>query len=238
MVSHKEVSFEALVCDKSIAVVGNSDSLFSQEFGSEIDSHDLVIRFNKPANFYCDFNVNKTHGLKTDVWAFWSIGAFIQRTLNKLDESNLHIEFYQNEMIYKIQASNNGHKKEFTNYCDFTFSKDNFNRLNKKLIASSVYLSLDEKRYQSYIIRNTRNVLKKLEPSVGITVLEWLTCCHPTKVNVYGMDFKKTPTFSEISKYGEDMKGRVDMRCMHNFALEEIYAKRRIFSRDNYTLRG
>jgi hypothetical protein len=238
MVSYKEINFEAIVHDKSIAVVGNSNSLFSQEFGSEIDSHDFVIRFNKPATFYCDFDVSVTHGLKTDVWAFWSIGAFIQRTLNKLDESNLHKEFYENNTIYKIQACDNGHKKELTEYCDFTFSKEKFNRLNKKLISSSVYLSLDEKRHQSYLVRNTRNVLKKLEPSVGISVLEWLTYCRPKKVNVYGMDFKKTPTFSEISRYDEDMKGRVDMRCMHNFALEEVYAKKRIFTRDNYTLRG
>jgi hypothetical protein len=68
-------------------------------------------------------------------------------------------------------------------------------------------------------------------------MLEWLTHCEPIEVNVYGMDFKKTPTFSEVEKYEVDMKGRVDTRCMHNFALEEAYAKKFIFTRDNYNLK-
>ena len=81
-------------------------------------------------------------------------------------------------------------------------------------------------------------MLKKLEPSIGITILEWLTQSNPIFVNVYGMDFKKTPTFSELNNYEKDMKGRVDMRCMHNFGLEEIYAMKNIFNKDNYTLKG
>ena len=33
--------------DKSIAIVGNSSSILKKNFGEEIDSHDVVIRFNK-----------------------------------------------------------------------------------------------------------------------------------------------------------------------------------------------
>ena len=35
------------IAGKSIAVVGNAQSLFDAEFGTEIDAHDIVIRLNK-----------------------------------------------------------------------------------------------------------------------------------------------------------------------------------------------
>jgi hypothetical protein len=33
--------------DRSIALVGNAESIFEQAFGEEIDSHDIVVRFNR-----------------------------------------------------------------------------------------------------------------------------------------------------------------------------------------------
>jgi hypothetical protein len=237
MVSHKKVSFESLVEGKSVAVVGNTNTLFDRTFGEEIDAHDVVIRFNKPANLYCDFDVSKTHGNKIDVWAFWSIGAFIKRTLPHMKGAKLEKEFNENDSIYKIQAAGNGHIRELTMQCDFTFDRSKFQRLNKKLINSSIFQRIEERKYQSYLIRNNNKSIKKIEPSIGITILEWLMHSKPCVVNVYGIDFKKTPTFSELEKYEVDMKGRVDTRCLHNFALEEVYAKKYIFVRDNFNLR-
>jgi hypothetical protein len=237
MVLHKEISFDLLVEGKTIAVVGNSTSLFEQSFGAEIDSHDIVIRFNKPANFYCDFDVSNTHGNKTNVWAFWSIGGFIKRTLSQMKDTKLEKQFYENDSMYKIQAAGNGHEKKLISCCDFTFDPSKLQRLNKKLIASSVYQHIDERRYQSFLVRNTSKVPKSLTPSAGIVILEWLTLCKPISVNVYGMDFKRTATFSEPENFEKDMKGRVDIRCAHNFALEEVYVKKYIFTRENYILK-
>jgi len=131
--SYKKTSFESLVEEKTVAVVGNSNSLFDCSFGDEIDLHDIVIRFNKPANLYYDRNISNTHGNKIDVWAFWSIGGFIKRTLNSTEHTKLKHEFYENKDIYKIQAASNGHTQEFTANCDFTFDQSKFQRLNKKL---------------------------------------------------------------------------------------------------------
>ena len=41
------LSFAPRLKDKSVAVVGNAQSLFEHDYGSLIDSHDIVLRFNK-----------------------------------------------------------------------------------------------------------------------------------------------------------------------------------------------
>lgn len=61
--NHKNKLFSFLI-NKSIAIVGNAESLLGTNFGDEIDSHDIIIRFN---NGYIK---NKTaQGCKTHVWA-------------------------------------------------------------------------------------------------------------------------------------------------------------------------
>jgi hypothetical protein len=50
------------VTGKSVAIVGNAQSIFDKQNGVEIDSHDIVIRFNK------GFIVNpESQGTKTDI---------------------------------------------------------------------------------------------------------------------------------------------------------------------------
>lgn len=47
---------------KSVAIVGNAKSIFDSRYGSEIDSHDVVIRFNKGFTYYPD-----SQGHRTDI---------------------------------------------------------------------------------------------------------------------------------------------------------------------------
>jgi len=57
--------------DKTVAVVGNADSLFPLNYGTDIDNHDVVVRINKGALICFDKvtpEVAKSHGRKTDVW--------------------------------------------------------------------------------------------------------------------------------------------------------------------------
>jgi hypothetical protein len=257
MVSHKEVSFEKLVQNKSVAVVGNSLSLFDKLYGMEIDSHDIVIKFNKPAPLYCENNVTLTHGKKMDVWAFWAIGAFVKRTLNEPEYEKMREAFFNDDGIYKIQAVINGHRKTSLDHCDFTYNNSKFEALNVKVASASKYQESNEKRSQHLFLRNqslfeayetryTRRGFKIIKetkerrvirPSIGITVLEWLSQCEPSSVDIYGMDFKKTPTFSELNLFDKDIKCRFDVRCMHNFALEEAYARKALLNKNNFTLR-
>ena len=57
--------------NKTVALVGNAQSLFDFQYGSEIDDHQVVIRINNSAIFYDDLNSRHSHGTKIDIWAFW-----------------------------------------------------------------------------------------------------------------------------------------------------------------------
>lgn len=64
----KRTNFEELnklkefIKDKSVAIVGNSQSIFSKKQGQNIDNHDIVIRFNKGYPIRKD-----SQGTKTDI---------------------------------------------------------------------------------------------------------------------------------------------------------------------------
>jgi len=61
---------------KTVAVVGNSLSLFESNYGSEIDSHDVVVRINKAAILYTKKLAYESHGKRTDVWVFWNTSEY------------------------------------------------------------------------------------------------------------------------------------------------------------------
>lgn len=57
-----------LITNKSIAIIGNSESLFTKTQGAEIDSHDVVCRINRGIQL-----INPVcQGVKTDIWAYGS----------------------------------------------------------------------------------------------------------------------------------------------------------------------
>ncbi len=76
--------FENYIKGKSVAIVGNSGGELGKNKGSEIDSHDVVIRFNNyPDNFVDDY------GQKTNIWLH-GVGAYQNdirddRDLSKID---------------------------------------------------------------------------------------------------------------------------------------------------------
>lgn len=55
-----------LLIDKSIAIVGNAQSLFDKTNGQLIDSHDIVCRINKGIQI----KNNVSQGTRTDIWAY------------------------------------------------------------------------------------------------------------------------------------------------------------------------
>jgi len=62
--SHHDRLFEKLLEGKSVAVVGNGPQQINKDTGKEIDSHDIVIRFN---NYRID-GYEKDYGNRTDIW--------------------------------------------------------------------------------------------------------------------------------------------------------------------------
>lgn len=194
------MSLESTIKNKNVAVVGNATSLFYQKHGAFIDSHDIVIRFNKASPVMCH-NVEKTHGSKFDFWMFWTIGAFYNRYITTNDVTEKAKELFYSNYPIKIQASINGHKKLTEEYIDDTCPSNIFKNLRDKL--------------------RKHNTL--LQPSAGIVLLSWLENCSPSSVNIFGMDFKKTSTFSEPERFETEMKNGLDTRCNHDYNLEKTY---------------
>lgn len=89
--------------NKTVAVVGNAESLFSTRCGTWIDSHDIVIRFN--LGIVAGNKVS--HGIKTD-WAFVNNLSLIQKHSNLLLETDVNfLELYNHERDYSNFDFNN-----------------------------------------------------------------------------------------------------------------------------------
>lgn len=68
---------QKLIDNKYVALVGNAESLFDFQYGSEIDDHQVVIRINDTAIFHDDLTPRHSQGTKIDIWAFWDVYRFI-----------------------------------------------------------------------------------------------------------------------------------------------------------------
>lgn len=212
----KELPLNEFLKNKTVAVVGNSLSLFDRKYGNEIDSHDIVIRFNKPAIIYDD-NI-LTHGSRIDIWSFWAIGAFYKKFIIPgcdPDADKLK-SFLHDEKIIKTQINANGHITATKKFISYTMPTNLYHILSNELISMSN--------------------MKNLTPSSGIAMLDWLSYFPVKDISVYGFDFKETPTFSEIDNFSEDMIGRYDSRCRHDFAAEALYFQKKIQKNKNISL--
>lgn len=114
--NHVSDTFLRLVEGKSIAVVGNGPSEVGKGLGSEIDSHDIVVRIN---NYAIDGYEND-YGTKTDIWVKASLdfirhGIRDDRIKAVLYESNLErFPLYDGY----VNAMNDEMRSCFVDYCD------------------------------------------------------------------------------------------------------------------------
>lgn len=209
------ISFLSDTRMKNVAVVGNSQSLFDRSYGEDIDKHDVVIRFNKPASFMMK-DVKQTHGSKTNIWMFWTVGAFYRDVMENVTASSLiKNQFLENKNIRKGQIRVNSHTTLSKKYIDYTMPNSVYSSLKLELKQRSEY---------------------KPAPSVGMSTLAWLHKCDPASVSIYGMDFKATPTFSEADKFQEDMNGLYDSRCNHDFLAEKQFVDKYILTDRRFKL--
>jgi hypothetical protein len=187
--------------NKTVAVVGNAESLFGTQYGSEINDHDVVIRINTPAIFYDDLSPRYSHGTRLDVWVMWDSLKF--RT-NKVKNSRLDSFLYSNR--YQLLDLNMSDRTDGFKWND-------------------EYVDIDKNR----ILKETGN------PSSGLILLSILNELDTSAINVYGFDFKKTPTFSDQNHCVDE--NRFDSFYRHNYKFEEQYAKQKFFSQNRFTLK-
>jgi hypothetical protein len=108
--------------EKSVALVGNAQSLFDLSYGKEIDSHDVVVRLNKAAMLYTgpgkNFDCESSHGKRTDVWAFWNTNEYKQ----------FLVSFNGKKMHMGHQGRHNATLLKMT---DFVYPMDLYDNLKK-----------------------------------------------------------------------------------------------------------
>jgi hypothetical protein len=97
---------EDLFLDKTVALIGNSVILNSQEYGKLIDEHDVVCRINK-GPLICN---PSTHGIRTDVLFYGNPGIILPEVPEVLTKEVIyvltHFKFENQEQpkgkIYKL----------------------------------------------------------------------------------------------------------------------------------------
>jgi hypothetical protein len=161
---------------RTVALVGNAESLFHKRYGDEIDAHDVVVRLNKAAMLWAEYKADLSHGTRTDVHMVFNIGEYRHRT----PEWNPNIKLMHMSKLRQI--------KQHRELVHDMFSKDDHAKLSE-LVG-----------YEN--------------PTTGLMALYYIDSCEPKKIDVYGFDWKETPTFT-------DMERKKDPLCYHDFDLEK-----------------
>jgi hypothetical protein len=159
---------------KTVSIVGNARSLFHKDYGSEIDSAQVVCRI-KRGFFMLKPEDIKSHGKRTDVW--------------------------------------------FLNW----FKTMKPNRVTNKTCDHIVEIL----HHPEIDIEWLRNDLGHHRPSTGLRILHLISLYNPAQVNVYGYDWKETPSFHD-KKLHDDR---------HDFALERQYCINKFFNNKKFVLR-
>ena len=200
--------------EKSIAVVGNAESIIGASFGAEIDEHDIVIRMNGGVP---DYHTIPHIGCKTELLAIASSNVYrgpqsvwfacvvdAYRALNI--ESGLapmnHVLFSQPESMWEPEFA------------------DGFRDVEVTLVPAEVIAGLLE--------------INKKPHTTGAAVLAWLIWRRGqlgwARFDVYAMDFFRTGDWTvtsrirKSSRAGETKEDRLYYRN-HNMEGEESWFK-------------
>lgn len=228
-----------MIAHKSVAIVGNALSLYSHKFGDEIDLHDFVIRINKPGNIiYKDEGELKSTGRKIDCWIVWNSRVFHDKVLLAEDtDIRLKHNFLYNTNIVKAEATRS---LEPIDGVEQLYTKENglLQNLHKNIDDYSVHRRKIEEFEKSLklkkAIKNSfmfdkairARIAKRRNLSTGVLVLNYVIKQNPHKINIYGMDFKKTPTFYDVESHEKNMRNtRYDYLCGHDYGFEESFVK-------------
>lgn len=110
--------------EKTVAVVGNSESLTQQSFGKEIDQADVVVRINRGGFRFTEFT--RQMGTRLDVWC-----------VQNVRQNKAYFEKPHTRGVRKMQMDTIDVSPIFTEMADLVFSQDDRNDLDRNLLKKS-----------------------------------------------------------------------------------------------------
>ena len=164
--------FQEYCKGKTIAIVGNSSCIFNKSHGSDIDSHDIVIRFN----WTIDKPIHKWHAnlggkFNVYVYAIKSYSRILRYIKSGLLNDKDFIIRVRHDDAYKLPSLHASVKKD-------------------KNIKKILYYNQSEFKESLPV-----NWFNKKEPSAGAIILQFLIDCVDFKsISLYGFDFFETST--------------------------------------------
>jgi hypothetical protein len=227
---------------KTVAIIGNAESLFEMFLGGEIDAHDVVIRINRSASicYKKDYpEIEKTHGVKTDIWAFSFADTMKDELkqfhgitdkliqMNPANKNKLLFDFSFDAILRDDITDLNKRLNDFKRKIDSEFVKRELEKMDYdekfRYIKKHRSYLLESVMKQDLIQRSKRDVdiNREYKASTGMRVLDWVSSHEPESVRVYGFDWKETPTFYDEKKNTR----KTEKRHNHNYFLEFDYCK-------------
>ena len=162
---------------KSVAVVGNAKSIFNNNYGSLIDSHDIVCRINQGAVIVNE----ESQGKKIDIFVLGGLKKFKTLMIEVGLDKNLFISARKQNEASKIKNIT-VYPLEWRNQL-----KNNLILLDKSFVDAG------------YPLPGEKGEIKK--PSSGICLLDYISKFNPLAVSVFGFDWKASPTYYNQGGY-------------------------------------
>ena len=182
-------TFAELVRDKNVAVVGNGPGQVGCGTGPEIDSADIVIRFN---NFHTD-GYAADYGTRTDIWVWGCGGGSLGPNEDKLIS----------DIKLMIWGPHWSHFEVCGDYHRFLYR----HMTDAKNKTAFEFFPCDD-FYE--LISHVGGGIKK-HPSLGATAIYYLVKhCRPRSVKYYGFSFLNDDAASNFSHYYDNHNGTLN----------------------------
>lgn len=140
--------------------------------------------------------------------------------LNNLDAEKTHGTKTDVWMFWSV----NEYKKDFGNFPDV-----------KKIHAGHQFrtnkdIELVDFVYPMELYEPLKEVAgERKNPTTGFIAIDYILHCEPKTLDIYGFDWKKTPTHTDPNRMKEK-------KCPHNHDTEEEYCREHVLSRPNVFL--
>lgn len=221
---------------KSIALVGNGRCLLNREWGSEIDSHDIVIRMNLGYPYLSKKNKQGQALIPEE----WINEVFIDRK-TRPSEKHIIVSPEAPEDILR-QYTNILHIGKRTDIWSFATTDRRRQKTFSRLFHGAIQLwphpslwNLCPKLWNTTIrtdFKYQKRLRKrfKIDPSTGIILFEMIKDLPIQSLDLYGFDFFTSGHIGRKKKQIE--------RFPHNPSFEEKYIKEIVEQRTNIQLRN